>query len=58
MTLPMNPLERRWPNPGVDLRSGQLGMPQQVLNRSKVSTALQEMGREGVSQGMPAHGKR
>src|SRR5437867_3361477 len=35
---------------GVDLRRGDVGVPKHLLYRTKIRAALQEMGRERVSQ--------
>ena len=40
---------------GVDLRRGQVGVPQKELHRAKVCTMVEQVRRERVAQGMRPH---
>src|SRR6185295_8763669 len=40
---------------GVDLRGGDVGVPEHRLHRAQIRAALEEVGREGVTQAMRAH---
>jgi hypothetical protein len=40
----------------IDLRGCNLGMAKQLLNSAQVTTGLQKMAREGMSQHMGVHG--
>src|SRR4051794_12980249 len=52
MTASVLSLQPGWLNLGVNLRRGQTGMAEQLLDAPQVRAALQQMGRKRVAQGV------
>ena len=52
MTPGVLALQPGWLDLGVNLRRGQTGVAEQLLDRPQVRPALEQMGREGVAEGV------
>lgn len=50
VNLLMEPLQSFAGNVGIDLRAGQIGMPQHNLNTAEIRAVFQQMGRKRVPQ--------